>query len=600
MANPSLDEFLSQPTASGAPSLDEFLGGTAQQPSQPQRGLLDETWRKGAAAIGTVGKSILNLPNNLSAGYLPPIIDKDLDYYKAYGVGENLGDKIAVGALEMAAPLGAANKLTQAAKWISKPLQTNVLGGAAYGALKNEENRLGGALEGGAYGVGGYAASKALSAVGKPIGSYITERLAKPLLQKAADKLGYEKLAPWQQTQDAMRKVYADVGTAEKNLWQSNRTANKAADKAAKEGMQAWGAAPGQRVDKAERLANSQGYTRARGLKDDVVKSYADDLRRGVEPGTGDVLNQFKPNAIITSARRALSPLIKESKGNPNLQQVYKPTIENLRNMAKNPPRTYQEAAARLKDLNASMKVAQQTFGTKDLLLNKSVGDLKSALKNDIRSSSASTLASKPYKTLDAANKATIAKQNLSSMPQTAGTTKQNREVREFFANPNSADEAVLKNFLPKEGQTGTARMKGLEKITGDKDLSRQALQRYVLRDSFKEGVPDLNKLLKIYQSYSPAQRNYLFTKEQNAYLSKASKADVMKQNKGGKNFIEWYKNHKLFGLAGLAADTVGGKQATKLFANPAGANWAMNTANKGFYKPEGYFNNILLQGAYQ
>lgn len=570
----------------------------ANQSSQPQnqRGLLDETARKTLATLGTFGKNIINLPSNLSAGFIPPGIDSNYDYYKNLGVGENIGDKIAVGALEYALPGMAANKLVQGGKFLSKALKSNVLGGAAYGAIKDEENRLGGAALGAASGAAGYGVAKGISAAGKPVGNYLTERIAKPLTEKAAKLINYEKLAPWERTQNAMRQTYSAVEEAEKNLWKRNQQANRTADKAAKEGLREWGATPSQRFDKAERLVNSRGYTRSRGLTDKSVNSYATDLWRGIEPASGDVLNQFKPNSIITSARRALSPLLKESKGNPNLQQVYKPTIDNLRNMAKNPPRTYEEAAARLKDLNASMKVAQQTFGTKDLLLNRSVSNLKSALKNDIRSSSASTLVSKPSKTLEAANKATIAKQNLSSMPQTPGTTKQNREVREFFANPNKADEGVLSNFLPKKGQTSAERMKSLAKIIGNEGLAKEALQRYALRNSFNNGVPDLNNLLKTYQSFSPAQRNYLFTKEQNSYLQNAAKADVMKQNHGGQNFKEWYLNHKLFGAGGALADLIGGKQAAKLFANPRGAERVMNWAENGFFKPSGHTGAQLFK----
>lgn len=570
-------------------ALAQMQPSSASQQPQNQRGLMDETGRKILATLGTFGKNIINLPNNISEGYIPPGIDPTYDYYKNLGVSENIGDKIAVGALEYAAPGAAANKLTQGGKFLSKALKSNILGGAGYGAIKDQENRLGGAALGAGAGALGYGIAKSISAAGKPVGNYITERIAKPLTEKAAKLVNYEKLAPWERTQDAMRNTFGNAAKIEKSEWKNLGQVNKKIDTTVE--------GEAQNISKEiNKLKNSipnkenNPFLPKRNAERNVINEKVDAL------SSKNISNQFKPEMFVSRAQEALEPILAKAQGNPNLQTIYKPAIDNLSNTIKSPPKSYEEAINRIQDLNAAMKVAQQAIGTKDLFLNKNVKDLKAALTQDVKTSSSGLITDNPADALASANLSTIGKQKLSSLPQTSGSTRQNKELQDFFANPNKADEAVLKNFMPKPGQVSAERMKGLGKILGDETAAKQALQRYALRDAFKNGTPDLNSLLKIYQSYSPAQRAYLFTKEQNAYLSNASKADVMKTNHGGQNFKEWYLNHKLFGAGGAIADLVGGKQAAKLFANPRGAERVMNWGENGFFKPNGHAGTQLFK----
>src|SRR4051812_28442407 len=81
---------------------------TSAEPQQREMGFPEALGRHALAGAANFGRTIVNLPNNLSGGYFPPLAPKDFDYYKSLGVKENVGDKLAVGALEFAPFLGAA------------------------------------------------------------------------------------------------------------------------------------------------------------------------------------------------------------------------------------------------------------------------------------------------------------------------------------------------------------------------------------------------------------------------------------------------------------------------------------------------------------
>jgi hypothetical protein len=551
--------------------------------------------------LGTTGERAYNSIASLSG------LPKDsTDYYQRWGnVQPGALDNIGESALEMIPAFKAARALG-AAKLAASPflggVAENTAAGAIHGGLfgneQGDDKLAQGAIEG-LQGAGIGALFGALGAAGKPIGTYLQKKLVNPLLQKAAPTIQeISENFPWSKTESTLRENYKTVADATTQAYKDSKTANNAADNAYQQGLKEWGATPNQQENLASQLDASRPILYSGGLKNSGINSYISDLQSGIAPDTSDVANKFTAKNFYNAARSSIPDLVKEMDGNPNLQKAYEPAIGVLQNAIENTPQTFSEAAARVKDINAAMKLAKVATGTKDELLNGISGNLKTALNEDIRSSSVNTLASNPYEALQKANAANAVKKSFTSTPQPTGKEELNIPLLEFFKNKNSSNQAVLKNYMPTEGDTSAASFEKLKtSLGGDKDAAAGALQGHIFQNSLANGEPDLSKILSQYKKFSPEQRDWIFNPDQQFYLKNASEISTKLKNKNiGQTNPDLMSHgigallaHSIFGMPGLVGVGAlygakhGANLIAKKMATPEGLNTLKSLQQNGF-----------------
>jgi len=492
--------------------------------------------------LGTTGERAYNSIASLSG------LPKDsTDYYQRWGnVQPGALDNIGESALEMIPAFKAARALG-AAKLAASPFLGGVAENAAAGAIhgglfgneQGDDKLAQGAIEG-LQGAGIGALFGALGAAGKPIGTYLQKKLVNPLLQKAAPTIQeISEKFPWSQTQSTLRENYKTAADATTQAYKDSESANQAVNQA----------------------------------------------------GT------FSPDNFVSAAKPWLDKLAPKIEDNQNLATTYKPTIDALKNAINKPPSDFMSAANKLEDLTAGMTLQKQATGTKDLLLNQVSGELKDALKQDLMKASEG-LTPNPYEALQKANAANAVKKSFTSTPQPTGKEELNIPLSEFFNNENSSNQAVLKNYMPTEGDTSTASFEKLKtSLGGDKDAAAGALQGHIFQNSLSNGVPDLRKVLNQYNKFSTEQRDWIFNPDQQFYLKNASEISTKLKNKNiGQTNPDLMSHgigallaHSIFGMPGLVGVGAlygakhGANLIAKKMATPEGLNTLKSLQQNGF-----------------
>lgn len=466
------------------------------------------------------------------------------DYYGMLGATPDIGDKALQFGIESTPFFKGAQAVSQASKipFLTENMLAGLGHGGFFGDKQGQNNLQQAGMEGVIEAPIAWGGMKGLSMLGKPVGSYVSSRLVDPLLERASQKIGYEGLPGWDRVQSALRGNFTNAAERVTPEWEQQTAANTAADLSG---------------------------------------------------------NAFKPDNVVKTAQDALTGLSKKTLNNPNLAKSYEPSVANLQNMIENPPQTYQAAVDRIHDLNAAMKLQKQATGMSDLFLNKTVGNLKKQITQDFKVGSGD-MNPNPYEALQTANAATKAEKSYSDLPQMTGESRLNKVVNEFLHGKNPADEGMMNSYMPAARATGVNRWEKFAKDVGDKDLARAAMQKYALRDVYKNGEPDLKGLLSRYDKFSPEQRKWLFTPEQKSWLDTAAKQNVTMKNREKPGWLGPALTHKLTGLPGVAVDFLGGQRFANQFASPQGAVTANKLMKEGFFHPKGYVPNALLNSYVQ
>lgn len=424
--------------------------------------------RHALAGSANFGRSIVNLPNNLSGGYFPPLAPKDFDYYKALGVEENFADKLGVGLLEFAPFLGAAGIATKGANALSKlagsqMLKQNVLAGAGYGGVMNEDNRLGGAALGGA--LGGAAHGLGLGA--GMVGQGLSNAYAKSAIPSLVERAG--------------QYVRGGLGDAES-------------------GAQSLKGAYGAQTGKTANL-----WTQA---EEKAVALDSANMRPNAEPYNNFIEKFIKDKSALEPAKQA----------------KYTEALDFAKEEAKNlAPQSYSGVIALRQNLNEILGnfTKKRNLDAPSRELKQFATDLKLKLNDVVGSENKNSPDALKdfYKTWSDANKATTRTKEFYQSPDAYGKLQPNRKL-EGGLKVEKPEGSLMNEFLPGPSQTGTHGYEQLANLLGNKEAAKQGLRNYEFRD-----LGNKKDALDVYQKLSPAQREVMFDKDPRQLLDVAQQA---------------------------------------------------------------------------
>jgi len=467
---------------------------------QPEMSNAEGIARHVLASGAQYGKNLLNIPHNLYSK-IPTVGEKLLpeDPYQVYGVEKNLADKLGVGTLDFLTSLattrglgstamkglGVSEKTAPIAKNISEYLKKNpfkkdvienVGAGALLGAIEAPEGeKVLGATLGGALGAGGAIGAHGIDKfITKPIAGMYAKSAIPGLIERAS--------------------------TFVKGLPEPEMGAN------------------------ALKSAYNQAYsTQSKGISDVISRAKSmDEIRSGL------------PNAPFKDKPYTsyISNFVKEkSKLEPAISAKYQQAINFAKEEAANlAPKSIEGVVALRQNLNGYLKkyleknnVKSADHETKEFI--KGLKDqLGAVLDNNTPAFMKKEMAN--FKgDWEKWNRDYAFSQEFKKGVGKAGNVKPKQVLREAMERGATPDPAVIGEFMPKPGQTSIAGFEQLEKLLGNKEAARNAIQSYSLR-YLKQSGAGTKDIADIYSKYSPAQRKYLFgsTKEE-PLLESANKA---------------------------------------------------------------------------
>jgi hypothetical protein len=459
----------------------------AAQSSENEMSWPESLARHVGAGVTKWGQNLANLPNNWSGGIIPEFSPKSFDPYKAFGVEENLADKIGVGLLDFAPFSRAGNMIGASLKGVrgSPMLKANLIGGGLYGASSNEDDRLlgaatGTALGGAAHGLG-VLGGKALEGIGN---AYAKSSI--PALVEKATQYVKEGLGPSESGAKALKGAY-DTQVGKTNaLWKSAEEQAAALDNS------------NMRIDPSAYNKTVENFIKEKSaLEPAKGAKYSDALEFAKEEAKNLAPQSFSG---VIALRQNLNELLGNFARKRNLDA---------------PSREMKEFA---KDLKFSLN---DVVGAEGKSATPQVNDF--------------------YKTWTDANKATTRLKEFYQSPDKYGKPQPSRPL-EGGLKGDIPEGSLMNEYLPGAGQTGTHGSQYLSGLLGDSRAAAEGLRNYEFRNVGRG--KDAKDAFDFYQSMSPAQREVMFGGKPEEPLLSAAQSAAEKYYKTG------YSNDKSLGKA--------------------------------------------------
>jgi len=376
----------------------------------------------------------------------------------------------ALAGADMLAPLVGAARVSEAVPMLTRGIQSQAVGGAAYSAAQAQKQGRSlpeAALMGAGLGAAGGAVGEALSAIGRPIGSYISREIMPSITQKASalitkDEPESSALIPLGERLNAARAKAAQWAPELK----------EAAEKA----------------DKGKGFDNTHYKDTTMSILKDLKEQENEDptFYSPVVKAVQEKLD-FIPKSYSSAVaqRSALNRM-------PSTWELTNKPIANM-----------------LKGISGKMKGALDEQIDKNAQDNPEAQDLANKWKDHRRN----------YQFLKSFDQTPVAMRNQ------AAVLKYNKPQAESLVGEVPTENA-LQHFLPKSTDKDILKMEHFANLTGNPELARQALKAEYVRAAY-EGTGDLNPniLLNKFKKLSPKQQQYLFSPAEQKLLKSALSA---------------------------------------------------------------------------
>lgn len=455
------------------------------------RGFFNDLGRRGLAIAGSAAKNTIKdfIPSALNM-FAPGSGDvmakttpisgagKNVDFYKELGVDKGLGSSILQEGLEFApymigakSATAAAKAIPRAAEMLSKlrgkyPKSTrigtevaeNSLAGGVQAANKDESVGLGAVL-GGFSVPAGYAIAAPFKAGAKALAQSSIPGMTERATKKLKDLLTPEGYA------SKLYQIFSTKSGKNDINW-------KSVDSIAGKLDESLGSLKGKSTelnfDNAPYLNHIDSFlSRVKGLEPAKKTEY----EQAIEFATR--AKELAPESFggAIKLRQLINQELKDylgQKGVPSANRQSKEFIKGLKNNLSGETIT----------LNAKKigEGAEKEFGSAWEKANKSHGEL----------------------------------QNFYKLPNKLGTEEEKKAFRAAMKDPSAEDGAIIGQFMPKPEETGTQKLRHLEKLFGSRKDAQDAAKSYLNKRPLNNGNTVLDASTE-YAKLSPQQRSWIY-----------------------------------------------------------------------------------------
>jgi len=398
---------------------------------------------------------------------------------------EAIGETIpALAGADISAPLTGLEKGAEAVPFLTRGMATQAAGGGLYGAGQAVEQHkpVGiGAAVGSGLGLVGGAAGEGLSALGKPIGRFISREIVSPLSQRASDLIS--KNLP---SANGLQLLGDSLNNARRMAGRWSPELNQSA-------LQA---------DNAQPLSPLSIYSSRK--------------------------QTFNNSDYKKEGHLIINELKKKAENNP---KFYTPLVKEVQEKMNAAPTSYEGTLWH----NAALNEMPTTWEQTQQGQTKALRGISSKLKNGLHQQVIKNAQDNPA-AQDFLNRWMNHRQNyqfLKSFEQTPValkgdkiSLKYNKPQAEAFSG-YMPREGTLKYFLPSGKDESTLKMQHLGNLIGNQELARGVLKNEYLRPPYEtsENIVDPPTLLARYKKLSPKQQTYFFSSTERALLNSALKA---------------------------------------------------------------------------
>lgn len=188
---------------------------------------------------------------------------------------------------------------------------------------------------------------------------------------------------------------------------------------------------------------------------------------------------------------------------------------DKARDMA---PQSVQGAVAAYKNINQALKEFMGSKGAP--AVNRQAKQFVGGLKDNLQQNMSNDLMDSQMKNLgydqsftniwNDANQSHANLQNFYKVPNRFGTSTEKKDFKAAMQDPNTNEGAIIGQYAPNPGQTGTEGLDQLSNVMGSKKTAQDAVQSYMSRRPLTNGVSTLD-VSNEYAKLSPAQRDWIY-----------------------------------------------------------------------------------------